>query len=90
MSLIEIIKECVETNINKNQLCNVAFGTVTSDKPLEIQLEDKYIPTKDYLGLCRNITDYDVYITVAYKTENHTHTHEIEVIDTYSGSGSGT
>jgi len=89
MSLIDVIRECVETNINKNQLCNVAFGTVTSDEPLEIQLDDKYILTKDYLILCRNVTEHEIYMTVEHETENHTHTHDIKVIDAYTCSGEG-
>lgn len=48
---------------------NLHFGTVISETPLKIQLDQKIILTEAFLILSRNVTDYDLEMTVNHITE---------------------
>ena len=56
-----------------------------SASPLKIQVDQKAIYTEKMLVLTRNVTDYEVDMSVSHKTEIITHGHP--VVDTYKGGG---
>lgn len=64
---------------------NLLFGTVISASPLKIQVDQKAIYTEKMLVLTRNVTDYEVDMTVSHQTVVITHGHP--VTDTYTGGG---
>jgi len=85
MSLIETIKKCQQEQINQMQLANVAIGVVVGINPLQIDIDQKHTLSEKFFILTRNVTDYQVEMTVEHVTEPHNHTHTI--MDTYTGSG---
>ncbi|MFQ9772248.1 MAG: DUF2577 domain-containing protein [Oscillospiraceae bacterium] len=61
------------------------FGEVISASPLKIQVDQKSIYTEKMLVLTRNVTDYEVDMTVSHQTVVISHGHP--VTDTYTGGG---
>lgn len=49
----------------------ILFGTVISASPLKIQVDQKSIYTERMLVLSRNVTDYEVDMTVNHTTEDN-------------------
>ena len=49
---------------------NILFGTVISASPLKIQVDQKSIYTSKMLILTRNVTDFEVDMTVNHSTED--------------------
>ena len=49
---------------------NILFGTVLSASPLKIQVDQKSIYTSKMLILTRNVTDFEVDMTVNHSTED--------------------
>lgn len=49
---------------------NILFGTVLSASPLKIQVDQKSIYTSKMLILTRNVTDFEVDMTVNHTTED--------------------
>lgn len=49
---------------------NILFGTVLSTSPLKIQVDQKSIYTSKMLILTRNVTDFEVDMTVNHTTED--------------------
>lgn len=62
--LIKAIKKASVDAIESNKPVNVAFGKVTSESPLKIQVDQKIILTAAQLILTRNVTDFETKITV--------------------------
>ncbi len=62
-NLAEIIKRAALDAVNAGQLCDFCYGTVTSDAPLKILVEQKLELSAAQLVLCRNVTDYEIKIT---------------------------
>ena len=67
---------------------NLLFGEVISASPLKIQVDQKAIYTEKMLVLTRNVTDYEVDMTVSHQTVVISHGHP--VVDTYTGGGEAT
>ena len=67
---------------------NLLFGEVISASPLKIQVDQKAIYTEKMLVLTRNVTDFEVDMTVSHRTVVISHGHP--VVDTYTGGGSAT
>jgi len=57
-NLVEIIKRAALDAVNAQQLSDFCYGTVTSEKPLKIIVEQKMELSAAQLVLCRNVTDY--------------------------------
>lgn len=68
--ILEIIKRTALEAVNNSSPTSVLFGLVLSNSPLEIQVEQKLVLTKEFLILTKNVTDYDIDISVDWKTEN--------------------
>lgn len=67
--LLEVIKKVAIDAVEANNPVNVVFGTVTSESPLEITIDQKLILTKEFLILTRSVTDYEVNMQVNHVTE---------------------
>lgn len=69
--LLKLIKEAAVAAVQQENPCNVLFGTVKSESPLVISVDGnaKMELTKKFLILSRNVTDFEVEMTVDHKTE---------------------
>lgn len=83
--LVSIKKAAVEA-VEAGKPTALTFGRVIETSPLRINVEQKMTLTAAQLMLTRNVTNFQVNMTVNHATDPHTHTHEIT--DTYTGSGS--
>ncbi len=70
MKLAELIKKGAVGVHHASAPAQVLFGIVTKTNPLEITTEQKLKLSKEFLVLCREVTDYEVEMTVDHLTEN--------------------
>ena len=82
---VEAVKRAAIEAVEASKPVQLVFGQVISASPLKIQVDQKAIYTEKMLVLTRNVTDYEVDMTVSHKTEIITHGHP--VVDTYKGGG---
>lgn len=79
--IIEIMKKAALEAINNSSPSSVLFGVVINTRPLEIQVEQKLVLTKEFLILTKNVIDYDVNVSLDCSTDdkilNANHSHEI-------------
>lgn len=69
----DLVKAMQKAGVDAMQASNPAnmvFGKVISANPLKIQIEQKLILGKAQLVLTRNVTDYDITMTVDHTTED--------------------
>lgn len=85
---VEVVKRAAVEAVEAGKPVNLLFGQVISASPLKIQVDQKAIYTEKMLVLTRNVTDFEVDMTVSHKTEIITHGHP--VTDTYTGGGTAT
>ncbi|MFV0520098.1 MAG: DUF2577 domain-containing protein [Lachnospirales bacterium] len=64
------IKQIALSVIDSNKPVNVVYGKVTKVSPLEITVDSKLILTEKFLVLCREVTEYEVDMTVDHLTEH--------------------
>ena len=62
-NFLEIIKRAAVDAEEQTQPCDLLFGTVTSESPLKIRVEQKLELGEAQLILTRNVSDYKVKIT---------------------------
>ena len=82
---VEAVKRAAIEAVEASKPVQLVFGQVISASPLKIQVDQKAIYTEKMLVLTRNVTDYEVDMTVSHKTESISHGHP--VVDTYKGGG---
>lgn len=63
VELMKTIKRAALDAVKASKPVEVCFGKVTSASPLKILVEQKMTLGEAQLVLCRNVTDYKVYIT---------------------------
>ncbi len=86
MELANKVKEISVNAVEATKPMQIMFGTVSSISPLRIYIEQKLELEEKHLILTRNVTDYQVEMSVEHMTEDESaHTHDIQ--DTYSGGG---
>lgn len=82
--IIETIKKAALDAIENSSPTSIMYGTVTSVKPLEIQVEQKLLLTSEFLVLTKNVIDYEVEVSINWNTEqqnlNSSHTHNCSVV----------
>lgn len=77
--LLEIIKRASKEVMDASNPAGILFGTVTSVRPLEINVEQKMTLSQEFFILTKNVVDYTVDVTMNWNTEtkslnaNHTH-----------------
>lgn len=69
-NLVEIIKRAALDAAEAAQYCDFCYGTVTSENPLKILVEQKMELTAAQLVLCRNVTDHKTFVTVTVDGED--------------------
>ena len=82
---MELVKKAAVEAVDASKPVHILFGTVISASPLKIQVDQKAIYTEKMLVLARNVTDYEVDMTVSHQTVTISHGHP--VTDTYTGGG---
>jgi hypothetical protein len=85
---VEVVKNAALEAVEASKPVNLLFGQVISASPLKIQVDQKAIYTEKMLVLTRNVTDFEVDMTVSHQTVVISHSHP--VVDTYTGGGSAT
>lgn len=77
---LKLMKKTAMEAVDASKPANMVFGKVLSASPLKIMVDQKLILNEAQLGLSRNVTDYEVEMTVDHSTESGTdgdggHTH---------------
>lgn len=62
--LLQVMKQSAKETGDATRPVQVCFGKVTSTTPLKIQIDQKITLGKAQLVLTRNVTDYEVEMTV--------------------------
>lgn len=84
--LVDIMKRAAMDAMDNSKPCDLRYGTVTSVSPLNVKISQQLTLPESVLIVPEKLTDYTVYVSFDWNTENHSHTHDIN--DTYSGGGS--
>lgn len=84
-NVVELVKRAAVEAVEQGKPVYLLFGEVISASPLKIQVDQKSIYTEKMLVLTRNVTDYEVDMTVSHQSVVITHGHP--VTDTYTGGG---
>ena len=64
---VELVKRAALEAVEASKPVNLQFGTVLSTAPLRIQVDQKSIYTEAMLLLTRNVTDYQVFMSVDHE-----------------------
>ena len=67
---VEVVKRAAVEAVEAGKPVVLLFGKVISDSPLKIQVDQKTILTEKMLILTRNVTDFQVDMSVSHITEN--------------------
>lgn len=67
--LVKTFKQIALGAVDSQVPCAVMFGTVVSESPLKIKIDQKITLSSTQLVLCRNVTDYKTDMTVDHLTE---------------------
>lgn len=86
-NMVELVKRASVEAVEASKPVHLLFGQVISTGPLKVQVDQKTIYTEKMLILTRNVTDYQVDITVNMVSEPRSggsgaeayesHTHDI-------------
>ena len=68
--IVELVKRAALEAVEAGKPVQFLFGTVLSVSPLKIQIDPQTIYPAALLVLTRNVTDFDVDMTVNHATEN--------------------
>ena len=77
---VELVKKAAVEAVEAGKPVNLLFGTVISASPLKIQVDQKAIYTEKMLVLTRNVTDYEVVITVSQQGRKKITVHNALVV----------
>ena len=69
--LSQLIKQAALDAVENDKPMNIVYGTVVSDNPLQISIEQKLTLGEKQLILTRNVTDYTVEMTVDHYVQNN-------------------
>lgn len=67
---VEVVKRAAVEAVEAQKPVYLLFGQVISTSPLKIQVDQKSIYTEKMLVLTRNVTDFEVDMTVSHITLN--------------------
>lgn len=67
---VELVKQAAVEAVEATKPVQYLFGKVISVSPLKIQVSAKSIYTEKMLVLTRNVTDFEVDMSVSHITEN--------------------
>lgn len=69
-NLLGLIKQAAQDAIENSKPADVEYGTVISISPLKIMVDQKRTYTEEFLVVTKNLTDFQVDVTVNWSTEN--------------------
>ncbi len=69
VEIVRLIKQAAVDAVNASCPVNVVFGTVETEKPLSIRVNQKMLLTEEFLTVDENLTDYTVNMEVNHVTE---------------------
>lgn len=81
---LKTIKAAAAEAVEAGKPVNVFFGEVQETNPLKINVEQKLLLGEAQLVLTRNVTDFDIMVTVNWETEEalkKVHSHKVEGMD---------
>lgn len=83
--LIDIMKRAAVEAEDSRQPCDLRFGTVTSVKPLKVQITNQFTIPEGLLIIPEHLTDHEIQVTLDLNTSsNGTHTHTCDGTTTSS------
>lgn len=68
-NMVQMVKQAAAEAVRAGKPAELRFGTVVSTSPLEIKIDQKAPLKGPQLILTRNVTDYEMDISVSHKTE---------------------
>lgn len=74
---VEVVKRAAVEAVEAQKPVYLLFGQVISTSPLKIQVDQKSIYTEKMLVLTRNVTDFEVDMTVNHQTCESSHSHKV-------------
>ena len=81
---LKTIKAAAAEGVEAKKPVNVFFGEVQQINPLKINVEQKLLLGEAQLVLTRNVTDFDIMVTMNWETEDALekgHSHKVEGLD---------
>lgn len=84
--LVKVMKQAGVEASNAGCPVTVCFGKVTGESPLQVLVDQKMTLGSAQLVLTRNVTDYEMDVTVEWETESElsTHTHNVNGVESDS------
>lgn len=73
---LDTIKAVMLGVMDNSKLSDIRFGTVVSESPLKIKIDNSVELDVDCLDLTNAVKDHNVDITVSWETVENTHKHE--------------
>ena len=64
MSMISLIKQAAIEAVEQNSPTSITYGEVTSVNPLEINIDQKFSISKEFIFLTSNVIDKETEITI--------------------------
>lgn len=83
--MVQLVKKAALEAVEAAKPVQFLFGQVISASPLKIQVDQKSIYTEKMLVLTRNVTDFEVDVSISIQSGVISHGHP--VTDTYTGGG---
>lgn len=68
-TLLDVLKLNALTTMEASRPVNLMYGEVTCESPLEITVDQRLVLKREFLVLCRNVTDYTVNMEVNHQVE---------------------
>lgn len=68
-NMVQMVKQAAMEAVRAGKPAELRFGTVVSVSPLEIRIDQKAPLREPQLILTRNVTDYEMDISVSHRTE---------------------
>lgn len=73
---VQAMKRAAVEAVDATKPVSVYFGEVQSTKPLKINVEQKMLLGEGQLILTRNVTDFEIMVTMNWESESHNITHK--------------
>lgn len=68
-NVVDLVKQAAVEAVDQSKPVHLLFGQVISVSPLKIQVDQKTAYTQKMLVLTRNVTDFEVDMTVSHVTK---------------------
>ena len=63
--LLDIMKIAASDAIENNKPCDLRYGTVISEKPLQVQITNQFVLPESILIVPQHLTDYEINVTTS-------------------------